>query len=382
MRFTTFILKNLSRRPLRSLLTLCAIAIAIGSAVSLVGIAHGFEQTFLAMYRNAEVDMLVIRAGSRNRLHNTLDQDLAMKIKAVSGVKEVISGLVDVASFPDAGLVSVVLNGWEPESAVFNHLTVVAGRSLRKTDRRAVLLGTILAGNLGKEVGDTVEVVEKEPFEVVGIYESRNVLENGALVLPLTELQRIMDKGPSGDRPGQITGFSLILDGPRTEADMQQLRRTIEGLAPKLSALPTADFVKSLAEIRLAKAMSLITSCIALCIGLFGITNTMVMSVNERTREIGILRAVGWQVPRIVRMILLEAVFLGILGAAAGMAGAALLLQLLTRIPTINGIIDGRIQPVFYAYGLGVAVVLGLLASILPAIRATRMLPTEALRHE
>lgn len=382
MRFSTFVLKNLTRRPLRSLLTVFAIATAIGAAVSLVGVAHGFEQTFLSLYRNADVDMVVVRAGSRNRLHSTLDENLGEKIKKVPGVKEVIAGLVDVASFPDAGLVSVILQGWEPETAVFNHLTIMQGRSLRKTDKRAILLGHILAGNLGKKVGDTVDVVENEPFEVVGVYESRNVFENGAMVLPLSELQRIMDKGPTGDRPGQITGFSLILDGPRDKAAMQQLRHEIEAVAPKLSAQPTGDFVKSIGEIQLAKAMSLLTSCIALCIGLFGITNTMVMSVNERTREIGILRAVGWQIPRVVRMIMLEAVFLGVLGAVVGMVGSTLIVRLLTRIPTINGVIEGRIPPVFYAYGFGVAVLLGLLGSIIPAIRATQMMPTEALHHE
>ncbi len=377
MRFSTFVLRNLIRRPLRSLLTIFGLAVAIGAVVSLVGISHGFEQTFLGLYQNAGVDMIVSRAGGGAKtMNSTLDASLKEKIEKVPGVRQVLFGLVDVTSFPEHGLINVALQGWEPESAVFNHLSILKGRSLTKSDTRSILLGVTLARDLDKNVGDTVEVVEKEPFQVVGIYESRNAIENGAIVLPLIQLQRLMDK------QGKVTGFSLILDRPDDEASVAEIRQRIEDLAPRLSALPTSDFVKSIKEIQLAKAMSLLTSCIALFIGFFGITNTMVMSVHERTREIGILRAVGWQMPRIFRMILLEAVFLSLLGAAVGVLGAIVIVRGLTYVPTVNNIIDGRIQPIFLAYGFLIAVVLGLLGSIIPAVRATQMMPTEALRHE
>jgi putative ABC transport system permease protein len=376
MWFSTFIFKNLIRRPLRSLLTAFAVALAIGSVIALVGIANGFEQTFLTLYANAGVDMIVVRSGARQRMNSTLDESLGEKIKQIDGVREVLSGLADLVSFEEAGLYSVVIQGFEPETAVFDHMKIIDGRSLVKGDKRVALLGTILAGNLGKKVGDEVEVVEGEKYRVVGIYESHNVFENGAIVIPLHELQRLMD------RQGKVTGFSLILDNPRDVEAVQEIRRKIEALAPGLSALPTADHVKSITEIRLAKGMAWLTSSIALFIGFFGMMNTMVMSVHERMHEIGILRALGWRVLRVIRMIVLESVFLSTLGALAGMLGAVALVQLLIRFPTVKGLIDGRIQPKFFAYGLVIAVVLGLLGSILPALRAARMLPTEALRHE
>jgi putative ABC transport system permease protein len=376
MWFTTFVLRNLMRRPLRSLLTAFAVAIAIGAVIALVGIANGFEQTFLTLYANAGVDMVVVRKGARQRMNSTLDEKLGEQIKHVDGVREVLAGLADTVSFEDQGLYSVVVQGWEPETAVFEHLKIIEGRKLIKGEHRAVLLGTILAGNLGKKIGDPVEVVEGETYHVVGIYESHNVFENGALVIPLKELQRLMD------RQGKVTGFSLILDNPRSPAAVEEIRHKIEALGPGLSALPTADHVKSITELRLARGMAWLTSSIALFIGFFGMMNTMVMSVNERMHEIGILRALGWRVLRIIRMVVLESVLLSTLGALAGMAGAVVLLRLLTRSPAVNGLIEGRIQPQLLGYGLLIAIVLGLLGSILPAVRAARMLPTEALRHE
>src|SRR6516165_8772877 len=146
MWFTVFVLRNLMRRPLRSLLTAFAVAIAIGAVIALVGIANGFEQTFLTLYANAGVDMVVVRKGARQRMNSTLDEKLGEQIKHVDGVREVLAGLADTVSFEDQGLYGVVVQGWEPETAVFEHLKIIEGRKLIKGDRRAVLLGTILAG--------------------------------------------------------------------------------------------------------------------------------------------------------------------------------------------------------------------------------------------
>jgi putative ABC transport system permease protein len=363
MWFTTFVWKNLRQRPMRSLLTIFAIAMAIGSVVSLVGLANSFEQTFLSLYQNAKIDMMVLRSGARQRLTSALPESLGDKMKNVPGVKEVYRGLVDMVAFEDAGLYNVVVQGWEPETPVFDHFTITSGRSLRKDDTRAVLLGTILANSLGKKINDTVEVIESRPYTVVGIHESRNVLENGALVIPLKELQTIMG------RKDQVTGFSLILDNPNDPAAIESVHRQVQELSTDLKAFSTADYVKSFTEIRLAKSMAWLTSSIALLIGFFGITNTMV-------------RAVGWQVWRIIKMILLESVFLSVLGAFCGILGATVIAQILTRVPSVNGLIDPRVDPVFFVIGFAIAVALGLLGSILPAIRAVNLMPTEALRHE
>jgi putative ABC transport system permease protein len=376
MWFTTFVWKNLRRRPMRSLLTIFAIAMAIGSVVSLVGLANSFEQTFVSLYKNAKIDMIVLRSGAKARLTSALDESLGEKMKKVAGVRQVYQGLVDMTAFEEDGLYNVVIQGWEPETPLFDHLTITSGRNLRKDDTRGVILGTILANSLNKKVGDKVDVIENRPYTVVGIYESRSVLENGALVIPLKELQKIMD------REKQVTGFSLVLENPNDPAAVESVRQNIQALSPQLKAFSTGDYVKSFTEIRLAKSMAWLTSSIALLIGFFGITNTMVMSVNERTREIGILRAVGWQMMRIIRMILLEAVFLSMLGALCGIIGAMVIGHLLTRVPSVNGLIDPRVEPFFLVFGFVIAVVLGLLGSVIPAIRAAQMMPTEALRHE
>src|SRR5207237_6541255 len=93
-------------------------------------------------------------------------------------------------------------------------------------------------------------------------------------------------------------------------------------------------------------------SVIAIAIGVISMLNTMVMSVLERTHEIGILRAVGWPRARVVKMVMGEAVLLSLAAAVVGAVGAAAVTYGLTLSPKVNGFIDGRISPVAVAQGV------------------------------
>lgn len=375
MWFSTFIFRNISRRPLRSLLTVFAIAIAIGSVVAFVGIANGFEHTFLSLYENVEVDILVLRSGANERGKMVLPEEMTKDLRAIPGVKHVLPALMDMIDFSKYGVDTVLINGFTPGSAVFNHMEMIKGENLEPNDGYVVIIGPILASNINKKVGDKLDIMGKD-YTIKGIYEAHNRFENAGMVVPLKVLQK------ESAKEKQVTGFSLILDTPNDPALVAKVQRDIETKWKKIAALSVREHVKSIAEINLAKSMAWITSAIALVIGFFGILNTMVMSVSERTHEIGILRAVGWKVSRVIRMVLIEAVFLSILGALAGTLGAIGLLRLLTHMPRVNGFIDGRIDPLLIAYGFLIAIGVGLLAGLFPANRAARMLPTEALRHE
>jgi len=375
MHFLTIVFKNTIRRPLRSALTVIAIAVAVGTVDALVGVASGFERTFLSLYKRVGVDLIVVRTSAKQRLNSSMEESLGDKIRQIPGIAEVIPGLADVVSFEESGLFGVLAQGWVPETKAFEHLTIVSGRHLRRDDGKAAVIGTILAKNLDKKVGDSVPLFDDE-FRVAGIYHSSNVFEEGALVIPLAELQRLME------RQGQVTGFSVIMKRGSDKSSIDRARKAIESLAPGLTALPTDEHVKSVTEIQLAKAMAWLTSAVALLIGGFGMMNTMIMSVHERTKEIGILRAIGWGRGRIVRMILLESLVIGVVGAVVGGIGATILVRLLTRVPTVSGLIDGRIEPRFFVYGLLLALFVGLIGGLLPAYRASRLLPTVALRYE
>lgn len=374
MRFSTFIVRNLLRRGVRTALTVLGLAVGVAGVVSLLGISWGFERSFMTIYESKGIDLVVIRAGIGDRLTSSLDARLESKLAAVPGVKGVVGSLTDVVSFEDANLVSVLANGWKPGSLLFKGIRVLKGRTLRDGDGRVALLGRVLSLNLGKGVGDNVDV-SGAPFRVVGIYESDSLFENGGLIVPLSELQPLMG------RDGDVSGFVLSAESS-DRASLEKLKARIEASVPGVAAVPARDFVQGDNQIRLVKAMSWATSLIATLLGSLGVLNTMMMTVFERTREIGALRALGWRRSRVLRMVLGESCLLGIGGAVLGTAAGAVGVKLVSLSPTGSLFINSWLPPGALLIGVAFGLVLSLLGGLYPALRAAALDPIEALRHD
>jgi putative ABC transport system permease protein len=375
MRFFSFVRKNLFRRRVRTLLTVVGLGVAVAAVVSLVGISQGFERSYLKLYAKSQTDLVVQQAAGTQQLTATLDESLGKRIAEVPGVKSVIGGLVDVVSFEQFDLFFVIVNGWDPKTPLFGTIDITEGRKFAAEDKSVVMLGKILAANLGKKAGDTVEMYGQD-FNVIGIYESESVYENGAAVMPLPQMQRLMD------RPGKVTGFVVQVDDPTDVARVRAVAARIEELQSGLSAQPVSDFVKNVSQIRITRAMAWLTSTISLVLGAIGVLNTMVMSVFERTREIGTLRAIGWKKLRVMRMILSESLLLSLLGGAVGALGAIIMLRVLSRMPLTSGLIEGDVGLPVILQGFAIAAVVGLLGAAYPAYWGANLSPVEAMRKK
>ncbi len=383
MRFTTFILKNLLRRKTRTLLTVMGVSIPVLAVVCLVGIADGFRESFSQLYRNQGVDIIVTQGLVVQRASSKIDVRVADQIGAIPGVTHVEWSLVELTSFEEPVPLPIVPIQGRPAGHVMNRdLQVLDGRKLTDEDARAALLGEELAKQLGKKVGDDVDVLGT-PFKVVGVVRSRNVFEDGSIFVPLAELQKVTGY------EGLVTGFSVMVeDGPDKEATVQRICDDIKNLTGAdgrpltLSAKSMQDFLNSTFELKTASAMAWVTSAIALVIGCIGMLNTMIMSVFERTKEIGILRASGWKRRRIVKMILGEAFILSLVGAVFGTLLGYAAVTFLAQLPSASLVVSGQIPAFAVAQGFAIALLVGLFGGLYPALRASKLSPTEAIRHE
>jgi putative ABC transport system permease protein len=374
MRFLTLILRNLWRRRTRTALTVTGLAVAIAAVLDLVGIAWNFERSFMTLFEGKGIDLVVVRAGISNQLSSTLDQRLAARLRGLEGVAEVAPSLMDTVGFEEANIASALVNGWESGSLLFRGSHLLQGRMFEPGEENVVMLGRVLAMNLGKHVGDDLDVAG-EKFRVIGIYESDSLFESGALVVPLSTLQRMMG------REGQVTGFVIQASSP-DQASIAALRKRIESAISGVAATPARDHVQRDVQIRLAKVMAWATTVLSLLLGSVGMLNTMIMSVFERTQEIGVLRALGWRRVRVLRLILGESLCLGLMGACLGIALAVVGIRALLLEPTARGFIDPDLPPAVLAFGLALGMALSLLGGLYPALRAASLDPSEALRHE
>jgi putative ABC transport system permease protein len=372
MHFVTIALRNVLRRPVRSLLTATGLAVAVAAVVGLVGVAESLESSFLSLYRQRGADLVVQRRGGAVQLAKGIPLSLGDRIRAIPEAREVIAGLMDMVAFEDRDLFMVIVNGWQVDCPVLDRVKMVAGRRLQAGDQKRVMLGRILAANLAKQPGDIVEIYA-QPFTVVGIFESFSVYENGAAFFLLDELQRQMD------RPGQVTGF-VVQAQPRGDVEaVYRLRKKIESLDAEVAATPCAQFVRSLNQMKITRTMSWVTSSIAVVIGAVGILNTMVMNLFERRGEIGALRAMGWKKNRIFRLLMCEAFLMAAVGTAGGIFAGIGAIWFLSQWHVTSGLVQGDISFRAIGEGSALAAVMSVVGVAYPAYHILSASPIECL---
>jgi putative ABC transport system permease protein len=222
-------------------------------------------------------------------------------------------------------------------------------------------------------VGATV-VLDRTPFEVVGIYRTGERWRDSGAIVPLDTAQQISSK------TDVVTAVHVTV---ASGADPHKVALAIERELPQLAALEeSADYGEVDQGFKIMDAANLAISLLAVGIGAIGVMNTMIMSVFERTREIGILRAVGWRGSRILRMIFLESLALCLIAAAIGVLFGVLASRAVLLVPSISSLLVPVYSLDVFARALAVGVTVALVGALYPALRAVRLSPMEALRYE
>ncbi|MFG0268235.1 MAG: ABC transporter permease [Rhodopirellula sp. JB055] len=378
MTYFGFVLKSLWRRPLRTALTLMALATAIGSVMALSGVAEGFTESFRGVYESHRVDVVVSRQGSADRLSSSLEETYVPQVTAVEGVASAAGVLLETLSAEDQQVYGIPAMGMRTESWLFEDYEMRSADALTSETFEVngqVYLGENLAGRLDCLPGSILNLFD-EPFLVAGVFQSGSVWENGSMIVPLAQLQELTG------REGQITYINVVLEESVQAVDVGQVVDRIKAVDVKLLPLATDEFVRSDTRMQLAGAMAWMTSTIALLVGAIGTLNTMMTSVLERTGEIGILRAIGWPAKRIAGVILCESVMLALMASALGGLGASVLLQVLANSEATGGLLQPTIGTGVWVRGLVVGLGIGVLGASLPVWRASQMRPADALRHQ
>jgi putative ABC transport system permease protein len=359
------------RRPTRSILSAIGIALAVGSALALLALGEGIERSVNQAFDERGSQLIVARRGATDLFSDLIAGALAPRIAATAGVAEVTS---ELAVFTTTGQRRhMVVLGWEPQGFVWRAMPLAAGRKPIAGAEREVVVGEAVSEALSKRVGDTVELFD-ETFTIVGISAYRSVLNRGLIIMPLAKLQEL------AFREGQVTGFSVRLDAGIGRDELPALKARIAAAGPFMVS-ETRDMMAGDRNIEVLKAISLAVSAVALGIGMLGVLNTILISVQERTREIGIIAALGWSGREIVALVLVEGIVLSVAGTFAGLVLGLLTTQLFAYIPAIGSFIAFEAKPLQIVGVTILALAGSLLGALYPAWRALGVDPAEALRR-
>ena len=252
---------------------------------------------------------------------------------------------------------------------------VVEGRL--PSARNEVLAGAVAAARNGLKVGDRIPLFRRpiegiDEFEVVGIYASGTGWEETGIIVDARVIQQQLGTGDSYH-------IAFVYTAPE---HMERVKAEIEEKFPALVAVPPGKLTSRFeTQLEMMQDFTGLVIAIALAIGVLGVLNTMMMSVSERTREIGMLRALGWSRRLIARTIVIEGLMLSTLGGAFGLLLGVLGAEALTRMWQGGGLVAAYHATTFVE-GMAVAMFVGVIAALYPAVRAASLRPVEALRYE
>jgi putative ABC transport system permease protein len=362
---------NLWRRPARSAFTLIGVALAVGSFLTLAGLSRGMTAAAEDSLNERSVDLVVVKRGMVEFFASVLPETLEAEIAAVPGVAEVSAELATLTPLSDDA--HAIVAGWRAESFEWREIQLLRGR-MPGPGERGVVLGEGLAEALAAAPGTEVKL-SFTPFRVTGIAGFTSVLNRGLAVMRLEELQQLLA------RPDQVTLFNIRLARPGDDAAVAAARIAIAGLRPDLAVTTTDEVLRGNKAIQVLVATAGAISVVALAIAALSVLNTLAIAVEERTRDIGILAAIGWSRGRILGLVLSEGLLLsglgGLLGAGLGTVGNQLLS--LTVVP--GGGVSARGTFGLTMAALAASLVLGAAGALWPAWRAARLDPAVALRR-
>lgn len=393
---------NLKHRGIRSWLTMLGIFIGIAAVVSLISLGSGLQQAILGQFDALSADRLIIQNAETGfgppgstAVTKLTDHDLDL-IKKVPGVEIAVPrlirmGKVEYNKVSNFGYIGDLPSDKAQADMVYETMSAKAieGRLLTADDRGKVLLGNnyLNKDTYGKEikVGSKIKIQGKD-FEVVGILNKMsNIIFNSVIVMSTKDLKNLLNIGDEWDTIALKVTSTDRVDQVATDIE-EKMRKdrhekvgeedfTVQTPNQALSAVNTILNIVNLIVIGIA--------AISLLVGGIGIMNTMFTSILERTREIGIMKAVGAKNRDIMLIFLLES---GLLGLTGGVVGAIIGLLLAFGVSFLaNSFLGMTLIKISISYGLLTlailfSLIIGIISGLVPARQASQLKPVDALR--
>ena len=358
---------NIRQRPIRTLVSVAGIALGVALVMLFTGLARGMSNDLLRRATNVRAELMFMRAGAVQLTASTanLDTRYVDRLKAIDGVEDALPVIL-YFSQGEGGIGLEQVNGVEWDAyARMNGLQIVQGHGPQAADE--IVIDETKARTNNLHLGDTLKALGAKPYRIAGIYSP----ESGPRVkLSLAAMQEAIEA------PGKCTFIFVKLRNPD---QVEAMAKRIDQALPGNTIQPTRDVFTSF-----EKSIPYLAVFLRVLVGLAAVVSALVVmlamytTITERTREIGILKAMGASRGYIVGIIEKEAIVISIIGLIAGFA-----------VSLIAGYLIHSAYGLVFEYSwtwASVAAAIGLLGGILgalyPAWRASNLDPVNALAYE
>jgi len=370
--------KSLKRRKARTALTILGITVIVMLSLLFLSVGYSTENKVIPSFQKLNIDLVVLQQTALAAPYSSINESVAWEIQSYPEVSAVYPYIIQVLTLiqgPSRNQ-SVVINALLPSHVVdFYRVEPVSGSYITDTTNDSIAVGVQAAKVLGLKAGDTATFGSSSTnqinLKVAGIFTTFGTVDDYDINMALPLAQKLFDK------ESRVSAVILKL---YDKAKADEIKNRIEAAHPDLVVKTSDQYVADFsAPIRVLQGSITLISGLAVAAGVFGVSNTMLMAVVERRREIGIMRAIGTGTGQILATFLQESLVLGVVGGSAGILLGIIASNILT-IPSLIGItitLDVPIHLVVEA--LGIALGTALLGGIYPALRAARLRVANAL---
>jgi len=367
-------IRNLLRHKLRNALTLIGIAVGIGLVISLGSIGAGLTQSMESAFEGS-ADLVSVSSTSQDGISGEMIEEISYidGVERVIPVGSYISSMDGGGGFMgiSVGVQFTAVNPDDQDYIIGPEIFIDRGRKLEEEDngKFAALVGYKFAENRDLEVGDEIDYGNDTLFEIIGIIEETGGDTDGLVLVPLETMQELEEE------ENIQTLLVKAEDAEVSETVAEDINMNIDDVIAISYKALVRQISEALGTVNLA--VMGIGAVSAIVAGLM-ITVVMIMSVTERRREIGIMKAIGATEGMILKQVLQESGIIGliggILGVAVGWSGAFLM----------NSLFDfpAAVTLWLVILGMGFALILGMGAGLYPAWNASRLDPIQVLRYE
>ncbi|MBI2597597.1 MAG: ABC transporter permease [Candidatus Diapherotrites archaeon] len=371
---------NLFRRKTRTFLALLGVMIGVAAIIVLVSIVDGLFVEFnnvISQYKG----LSVLEKDAVDQPFSFLEESFAIELERVSGVNlaipeiwyipEKIDGKTTTVGFGTVSVYGLDVSKMLAAKQAGWIVDVQKGRQLGGSDEGFVLIGQKVADDFGKFPGSKIEIDDTK-FIVKGIFSGESELIESVIAMNLSDAKKL-----SGIPFGKVNSFTLDLDD---SSKSEQVKTLIEFKYPQVvkvfsAATFSETFDSTLGQFRLL--VFFVAGVSAIVAGV-GIANTILMSIRDRIKEIGTLKAVGWSNSNIIRMVLFESLLLSFFGAVFGVILGFAASLLITELSGLKTLVSFELLAQVFVF----AFVLGIAGGFYPAFIASKMEPVDALRTE
>lgn len=371
MRLGSLILKNVLRQKTRTALTLLGISIGIATIITLGAVADGLGEAFGGVVDAGDADFLVGQYGSSDLSFSRIDADAIERLAEDEDIQSVEG--VNLAFTAVGGNPFFLVLGVNENAIELGGFTLIEG-DVTYPAQDEVLLGKVAVGTIGADVGDTVTFFGND-FTVVGVYETGEQMQDGGALVRADVLQDLTENEGN---------YSLAFVEAADGANITELTARIDSeYDGELVTIKNADEISRIdSGTEIIDGASWMISALAIVIGGIGVMNTMIISVFDRIREIGVLKAVGWRRRTVMMMVLGEAVIIGLAAVVTGTLLAFLVLVPLAQTDMARAFIQPSYNIGLWVRATVVAVLVSVIGGLYPAWKAANLSPVEALRYE